>query len=90
MNLVFNKASSVWLVLILATAISWVIGTDSASQLGFGPETARVLILIIAFIKIRLVLMHFMELNNAPRSLKWTGEAWVVLMCSVLIAVTLL
>lgn len=90
MSLVFNKASLVWLVLIVATAISWVIGTDSASQISYGPKTAQVLILLIAFIKIRLVLMYFMELNNAPKILKWTGEAWVVLMCSALIAVTFL
>lgn len=90
MSLLLNKASLVWLLLILTTAISWAIGTESTLLLSVGPKAAQVLILIIAFIKIRLVLMHFMELNNAPRSLKWTSEAWVALMCSILIAVTLL
>lgn len=90
MNLLLNKASLIWVLLVVATALSWAIGSYSPLQVSFSAQSAQTLILIVTFFKIRLVLMHFMEVGDAPPSLRWTGEAWVVLMLFTLIVVTYL
>jgi caa(3)-type oxidase subunit IV len=58
-----TPATGVWVVLIVATAATWTLGTNH----GFGNHTlASVAILLIAFIKVRLVGLYFMELRDAP------------------------
>ena len=64
-----TPATAVWTFLIAATAASWKLGTDQ----GLGPNgytLASVLILLIAFVKVRFVGMYFMELREAPMLLR--------------------
>jgi caa(3)-type oxidase subunit IV len=82
-----TPATAVWVVLIFATVVTWTLGTNH----GFGNHTlASVAILLIAFIKVRLVGLHFMELRGAPTVLRGLFEAYCAIACTVVIGVFLL
>lgn len=72
-----TNASVAWLVLIALTVFSWMLGT----QHGFGGANhvpASLLIVFVAVFKIRLVGLYFMELRDAPWSLRGVFEAYCV------------
>jgi len=82
-----TPATAVWVVLIVATAATWTLGTNH----GFGNHTlASVVILLIAFIKVRLVGLYFMELRDAPAALRGLFEGYCVVACTIVIGVFLL
>ena len=82
-----TPATAVWVVLIVATAATWLLGTNH----GFGNHTlASVVMLLIAFIKVRLVGLYFMELRGAPTPLRGLFEAYCAIACTVVIGVFLL
>lgn len=75
------RVAVVWLVLLAATFLSW----ESAHSAG-GYRLASTVVLLIAFLKARLIGWEFMELRTAPRVLRFIFEAWVVLACATLLA----
>ena len=83
-SLLRRKITFVWLVLILATTLSWQLGHG----FGFGDRYtyATVAIVIIAFVKVRLVFLEFMELRHAPLPLRLAFESWAVVAGSAIIA----
>jgi caa(3)-type oxidase subunit IV len=86
-TLLRTPATAAWIVLILATVVSWTLGT----QHGFSNYTlASVVILIIAFIKVRLVGLYFMELREAPPVLRGLFEAYCIIVCAVVVGTFLL
>lgn len=81
-----QTASKVWLLLMAATIVTtWVLTKD-----GFPVRVATVAIVLIAAIKVRLVLLHFMELRHAPLPLRLVFEAWVIGVTGALVALYLL
>ena len=78
------RITLVWLLLMLATLLSWHLGhgAESGAQRG----GASVAILVIALVKARFVFLDFMELRGAPWPLRLAFEAWAVLVCAALIA----
>jgi hypothetical protein len=72
-----RKLAAVWALLVVATITSWSLGG------------AAVAVLALAFVKVRLVGLHFMELRSAPVPLRLLFEGWVVVVCSVLIGLYL-
>jgi hypothetical protein len=81
-----TRTSVVWLVLILATLLTWSLGGRHHTP-GTGAEhsLAGFSILLIAFIKIRFIGMYFMELRHAPLALRGVFELYCVATCGVLI-----
>jgi caa(3)-type oxidase subunit IV len=75
------RVAVVWLVLLAATLLSW----ESAHSAG-EYRLASTVVLLIAFLKARLIGLEFMELRAAPRVLRFIFEAWVVLACATLLA----
>jgi len=78
--LLFHRATAVWLLLVGATGLSWGFGHG----MGFGDDFryGTVAVVIIAFIKLRLVFLEFMELRHAPAGLRWAFEGWTVVVCA--------
>lgn len=72
----------VWFVLIAATLLSWHLGADHGIR---NPSIATVLILLVAFIKVRFVGLYFMELRDAPTRLRVLFEAHCAIVCSVVV-----
>ena len=76
-----DPAVIVWLILGLATFLSWWLATERGHAGGLGP----VAILIVATVKIRLVGLHFMELRDAPTLLRASFELYVVALLAGLV-----
>jgi heme/copper-type cytochrome/quinol oxidase subunit 4 len=69
-----RRMTLVWLILILATCAStWCLSSDGGAVV-----LASVAILAIAGIKVRLIMIHFMELGRAPWRWRLVFEVWVV------------
>jgi caa(3)-type oxidase subunit IV len=75
------RVAVVWLVLLAATLLSW----ESAHSAG-EYRLASSVVLLIAFLKARLIGLEFMELRGAPRVLRFIFETWAVLACATLLA----
>lgn len=80
-----NRVTLVWGLLVAATGTSWALGTDHG--LGSSRSTASVIILVVSFVKVRLVGGHFMELREAPDLLRRAFDAYCVVACACLIGV---
>ncbi|MCY1277737.1 Prokaryotic Cytochrome C oxidase subunit IV [compost metagenome] len=83
-SLLLSRETLVWIVLMAMTITSWVLAYTHGTLLPNARYEA-VLILGLAFIKARLVLMHFMEAGNSPKQLRLPCEAWVLLCGGLLI-----
>jgi hypothetical protein len=74
-----NRAGLSWLILIVATVVSFAVGAEH------GTGSAIVLVVLgIAAIKVRLVGLDFMELRHAPILLRALFETYCVLLWTVL------
>lgn len=81
-----NPASFVWATLILATCAStWWLSTDA-----FAPVVATVAIVLIAALKVRLVMLYFMELRSAPLRWRVVTDAWLLTVTGVIVGIYLL
>jgi len=73
--------TGVWLFLMLATiASTWWLSKD-----GVAPAAGSLAIVAIAAFKVRLVLLHFMELRGAPRPWRLVFEAWVLIATAAIV-----
>jgi hypothetical protein len=55
---------------------------------GFGIADLRhagIAILIVTFVKVRFVMLEFMELRNAPAFMRLGAQAWAAGICAILI-----
>ena len=78
-----TRISFVWLLLVLATLLSWGMGHGVGLD---DPAHIRATVIIVAFIKVRLVILDFMEIRHAPLAMRATAEAWILLVCAALLA----
>jgi heme/copper-type cytochrome/quinol oxidase subunit 4 len=73
-TLLRERATQVWIFLMLATCVTtWGLSKDA-----FSPTIAVVGIFLIAALKVRFVILDFMELRYAPVPVRVAFEAWVV------------
>ena len=75
-----NAAHRAWLVLMVATGITWYLG-----EVGAAGTWAIVAMLAIAFVKGRLVILDFMELRAAPLMWRVLLEGWLILVSSLIL-----
>jgi membrane-bound ClpP family serine protease len=71
----------VWLLLVAATLLSYASWAEGA----LAPNRAGSAVLVIAFLKARLIGIRFMELHEAVLPLRLAFETWVVVVCTVLL-----
>lgn len=79
MTLINDRVTYVWLLLAALTCLSWVLADGVEPASAEGAQFLAVGLLALAFFKVRLVIMYFMEVLDAPRVLRALMEAWVVL-----------
>lgn len=84
-SLLRARSTVVWAVLVLATLVSWAVGSEH----GTGSLIALV-VLGVAIIKVRFVGLDFMELRRAPVFLRAGFEGYCVLLWCVLAGMYLL
>ena len=80
MNTLSNPAHRAWLVLLIATSITWYLG-----EVGAAGTLSIVAMLAIAFVKGRLVILDFMELREAPLMWRLLLEGWLILVSSLIL-----
>lgn len=80
MDALKNPLHRAWLILIIATGITWYLG-----EVGAAGTPAIVAMLLIAFVKGRLVILDFMELRDAPRLWRILLEGWMILVGSLIL-----
>ncbi len=81
-----HTAVIAWVVLVMMTILSWYLSLDLTAGIDNAHKYTTTGIFLLAFFKVRLVIIHFMELGNAPLALRGLFEAWVVIVCSLLIS----
>lgn len=81
-----RAANLVWAVLVLATVASYLLG---AEHLIDDQNVVAGLVVGVAFVKVRLVGIHFMELGRAPLPLRLVFEAYCAITFLVLLVLYL-
>ncbi|MEQ9566933.1 cytochrome C oxidase subunit IV family protein [Marinobacter salarius] len=85
-SLFLSRSTLIFALLVGATVVSWEFGHG----VGFDSVTyASIGILVISFIKVRFVMREFMEVRHAPIVLRLVTDGWLLVICSVLIALYL-
>ncbi len=83
-ELLRSRITLVWLLLIGLTLLSWWLGTNHG--LGADRHTAAaIVVMVVAFAKVRLVGRYFMELRDAPRPLLLVFELYCAGVCAVVV-----
>jgi hypothetical protein len=86
LKLARSAVTPVWVLLMIATAASWSLATDH----GIGIHKAvTVAVLVVAFVKVALIGMYFMELRHAPPWLRNIFHVWYFAVSSVVVAIYL-
>lgn len=81
MTVLRKPLSIVWMLLMAATCVStWMLSKDA-----FSSTVAATGVLLIAAYKIRLVMLYFMELRDAPVPIRMVFQAWIVVATSVIL-----
>jgi len=76
-----DRLAVVWVALVAATiASTWVLSKDA-----FGPSVAVVGMFGLAALKVRYVMLDFMELRSAPLAARVVFEGWVVLVTALIL-----
>lgn len=71
------RVNAVFAGLVLATCLTWWLGSGTGAGSGGGFELAATLTIVIAFAKIFFIGTDFMELREAPMALKAVFSVWV-------------
>ncbi len=87
MNLLLKPVSVAWLLLMLATCLSWWLGQDHGLSSGHSSDYRIISsgLILIAFIKVRIVIRYFMEVRQAPQALRLVCDGWIILVCGAII-----
>jgi len=81
-----SPITAIWGLLIAMTLVSWWMGTDHGVH---DVQVASVLILLVAFFKVRFVGLYFMELRDAPLPLRGLFEGWCAAVCTAIVVMYL-
>jgi Prokaryotic Cytochrome C oxidase subunit IV len=82
-----DRVTIVWAVLMGATIVSWWLGTDHAVT---DARLASALVLLVALVKVRFIGAYFMELRDAPGVLKVLFQGWCIAVYTVLVGMFLI
>ena len=86
MELLRKPVTVVWAALMLATITStWLLSNNAVT-----PEVATVAIMLIAAVKVRFVIRHFMEVRRAPLALRLVCDGWLLAVTTLTVTVYLL
>lgn len=81
MSLLRERATVVWLGLMTLTVLTtWVLSKDIVS-----PAAAVTGIFLIVAVKIRFVMLDFMELRDAPVPIRVAFEGWIVVVTTLIL-----
>lgn len=76
-----QRLAAVWTVMVAMTLLSY-----TASESWFGHAKLGIAsVIVLAMIKVRFVVLDFMDVRHAPLALRLILEFWIVCLATVLI-----
>ena len=78
-----------WVVLVLITVGSWWLAPAHFTETTQASTTVTALVLVMMYVKCRIVVRSFMEVNHAPRWLKIAMESWLAVLVITVFAIYL-
>lgn len=72
-----------WALLVILTLLSFEGGIPGLGR----PEIVAAIVVAIALIKMRVVILHFMDVKDAPWSLRGVLGAWLLFVGAALLAI---
>ena len=85
-SLLRSRATVLWLVLVSLTFLS--LEVLQGLTIGGNRRAGAVAVIIVAFTKVRLVGLNYMELRTAPMLLRYFFEAWILLVMLAIILIS--
>lgn len=82
------RTTAIWLILVLASFLTWWLGTDDYEDRS-GDRLAVAAVIVIAFLKAYLIGMEFMEVRGAPAVLRALFTGWVGLFSAAITTIYL-
>jgi len=79
-----NRSTYVWLFLSIITVISWRVASTHGGNSYRADVWVTAVVLLIAFIKTRLIIRNYMEVGSAPSWLQLTCDAWLLCLFGVI------
>ena len=77
----------VWLAIFAVSSVSWLLSNFSMELGSFSDKHLSQLLVVLGFLKIWMIVHHFMEIKHAPRYLKIFCEGWVALSCISILSI---
>jgi heme/copper-type cytochrome/quinol oxidase subunit 4 len=74
-------ATLTWGFLVVASLATYTLVERHA----LGVEGAVSIVMVLAAIKVRMIVLHFMELKHAPRGWRAAFEIWAILVTAVIL-----
>ena len=71
-----SKETFIWVILAGVTLLSWTLGNKYSLIDAGHIRYMTMLVMLLAFFKVRLVVMYFMEVDHAPLPLRILFELW--------------
>jgi apolipoprotein N-acyltransferase len=79
--------STIWLALSAVTLLSWWIGSSHGEQALTRNIVITYGVMLIAAVKVRLIVSHFMEARHAPLRLRRWMAGWLAFTIVALLAI---
>ena len=81
-----NRITLVWLLLVIATCVSWLLFVTGNEVIKPLPYFSTAII-VLSFIKVSLIIHYFMEVRIAGFALKLVANIWIAGICALLLLV---
>ena len=78
-----------WLVLSAITVVSWWLAPGHAGGAAVANVPITVAVVLLGFVKGRMIIRYFMEVRTAPRWLKIATDAWLIVLWATILAIYL-
>ncbi|MGI9164689.1 MAG: cytochrome C oxidase subunit IV family protein [Mycobacterium sp.] len=86
-ELVYQRVTVSFALLLVVTVVSfWLTVGDGAGALNERGPIIWTQVVVLAFVKVRWVMLDFMELRSAPIKMRALCEAWGASLAAVLVA----
>ena len=79
----------VWAALTAITIGSWWLAPAHITGTVQASTAITAVVLVLTFVKCRLIIRHFMEVRTAPRWLRHTTDAWLVVLLTTVFVIYL-
>jgi hypothetical protein len=79
-----------WIILSAITIVSWFLAPAGQGAPAVPSVGITVAVIVLGFIKGRMIIRYFMEVRTAPRWLKLTTDAWLTVLWAGVLAIYLI